>query len=249
MWSRNIGIPDNHYGHSSSLILYRDQLFIQYDSNRGGKVFAVDTKDGKTTWETIRKSKISWASPIIAEINGQKQLILSSNPIVAGYDLKSGKELWVVDCMYGEVGPSPAFGSGLIFAANEYATLVAIDPNDGYKIKWEADEFLPEVSSPVVSNNLLFIATSYGALVCYDALTGDKYWEKEYNDGFYSSPIVVEGKLYAIDRGGNVHIVKVDKLFKEIATPKMHEEIVTTPAFADGRVYIRGKKFLYAIGK
>jgi outer membrane protein assembly factor BamB len=248
LWSRNIGVPDNHYGHSSSLIVDKDQLFIQFDSNRGGKVFSIQTETGKTKWETIRKCKISWASPIIAEIKGQKQLILASNPIVAGYDLQSGKELWSVNCMYGEVGPSPAYGSGLIFAANEYAKLVAIDPANGYSIKWEADEFLPEVSSPVVSNNLLFIATSYGALVCYDAITGDKYWEKEYNDGFYSTPIVVEGKLYAIDMGGIVHIVKVDKQFTEIASPNMYEEIVTTPAFSDGRIYIRGKKYLYAIG-
>ena len=249
MWKKNFGVPDNHYGHSSSLMLYRDKLYIQYDSNKGGKLYALDTETGKTKWEKVRNCKISWASPIIADIDGKKQLILSSNPIVAGYDLDSGEELWSVDCMYGEVGPSPAYGSGLIFAANEYAKLVAIDPADGYKVKWEDDEYLPEVSSPVVSNDLLFIATSYGTLVCYDAVKGVKYWEQEYNDGFYSSPMVVDGKLYALDMGGVMHIIKVDKKFQLIAEPTLAEEMVTTPAFSNGRIYLRGKKYLYCIGK
>lgn len=248
LWSKSFGVPDNHYGHSSSLITYKDQLFVQYDSNKGGKVFAVSIKDGSVLWETVRNCKISWASPIIAEIGGKKQLILASNPIVSGYDLSSGKELWSVDCMYGEVGPSAAYGSGLIFAANEYAKLVAIDPADNYKVKWENDEYLPEVSSPVVSEGLLFIATSYGVLVCYDAVNGDKLWEQEYNNGFYSSPVIVDGKLYAIDMDGVAHIIDVDRSFKLIAEPELGEKIVTTPAFTDGKMYIRSDKFVYCIG-
>lgn len=249
IWAKSFGIPDNHYGHSSSLITYRGKLFIQFDSNRGGKLIALNTFTGEEIWQITRKCKISWASPIIAEIDGQKQLILASNPIVAGYSLSDGKELWAVDCLYGEVGPSCGYGEGLIFAANEYAKLVAIDPADGFKIKWEDDEYLPEVSSPVVSKGLLFIATSYGVLVCYDAKSGEKYWEKEYSSGFYSSLIIIDGKLYAIDMGGITHIIAVSKEFKLIAEPKLNEKIVTTPAFSKGRIYIRGEKFLYCIGK
>jgi outer membrane protein assembly factor BamB len=36
-WARNLGVPDNHYGHSSSLIIWKDLLLVQYDSNKGGK--------------------------------------------------------------------------------------------------------------------------------------------------------------------------------------------------------------------
>jgi outer membrane protein assembly factor BamB len=249
VWSRGMGVPDNHYGHSSSLLSYKEKLFVQYDSNKGGKVYALQVADGKIIWEKVRNTKISWASPIIADINGKKQLILSSNPIVAGYDINTGKELWSVDCMYGEVGPSAAYGSGLIFAANEYAKLVAIDPANNYEIKWEADEYLPEVASPVVSNGLVFIATSYSTFVCYDAVSGEKQWEQEFDNGFYASPIIVGNKIYATDMDGVTHIMKVDRNYQSVADPEMHEKIVTTPAFADGRIYIRGDKYLYCIGK
>lgn len=249
LWSKSLGIPDNHYGHSSSLISWQGKLFVQYDSNRGGKLYAFNVLTGDIVWQVVRKCKISWASPTIAVINGKRQLILASNPIIAGYSLANGKELWSVDCMYGEVGPSPAYGSGLIFAANEYAKLVAIDPADNYKIKWEDDEYLPEVSSPVVYKDLLFIATSYGVLACYDAKEGSKLWEKEYKSGFYSSPMIVDGKLYAIDMAGVTHIIAPGREFKLISEPKLGEKIVTTPAFTDGHIFIRSDKYLYCIGK
>ena len=151
--------------------------------------------------------------------------------------------------MMGEVGPSPAYAGGLVFAGNEYARLVAIKPGTQPSIAWENDEYLPEVASPVVSEGLLFIGTSYGVLVCYDAVSGEKYWEEEINQGFYSSPMVAEGKLYAMDMGGIMHIYSVSKEVKKIGEPALGEGSVTTPAFSKGRIYIRGDEYLYCIGK
>ena len=150
VWAKNLGIPANHYGHSSSLIYWKGKVIVQFDTNKERKLMALDINTGNSVWETPRTSHISWASPILAEIGGKMQVITSSEPTVAGYDVETGKELWKNDCMMGEVGPSPAFGSGLVFAANEYATLAAIDPSNGSKV-WENNEYLPEVASPVVS--------------------------------------------------------------------------------------------------
>ncbi len=248
IWARNLGVPDNHYGHASSLITLGGRLFVQFDSNKGGKIFALKAPTGETDWEINRNSRISWASPILAQINNNYQLVVSGEPIVAGYEVETGKELWSVDCMSGEVGPSPAFYDGLVFAANEYATLAAIDPVTS-KIVWEDNEYLPEVSSPVVSEGLLFIATSYGVLVCYDAKTGKKYWEQEFSQGFYSSPVIAENRLYAIDMDGVTHILELSKEPKIIGEPSLGEKVVTTPAFANNLLYIKGMKNLYCIGK
>jgi outer membrane protein assembly factor BamB/nitrogen fixation-related uncharacterized protein len=249
LWAKSLGIPDNHYGHSSSLLSWKEKLFVQFDTNKGGKVLALNVKTGEQIWSTKRKSKISWASPILPQINGAYQLVLVSAPEVAGYHIESGAEIWSVDCLMGEVGASAAFGEGLIFASNEYAKLVAINPAKNYQIEWETDEYMPEVSSPVVSNGLLFIATSYGVLACYNAKSGEKHWEYEPGEGFYSSPMIVEGKLYISDMDGVTHVVKVDTIFSLISTSAVGEEVVATPAFASGRIYIRGKNHLYCIGQ
>jgi len=249
LWAKNLGVPDNHYGHSSSLISWKEKLFIQYDTNDGGKIITLNVFNGDIIWQKERDSRISWASPILAPVDGNFQLVLSGVPIVAGYNPENGNEIWSVDCMMGEVGPSPAYADGSIFAANEYARLVAINSDNDYQIDWEKMEYLPEVSSPVVSDNLLFLATSYGVLVCYDAKSGEKYWEQEYNNGFYSSPIVADGKVYIIDMSGKAHIIEVSREFNLIAEPELGEEAFATPAFAQDRIYLRGREHLYCIGE
>ena len=150
--------------------------------------------------------------------------------------------------MMGEVGPSPAFGSGLVFAANEYARLAAIRPEGAGAIVWETDEYLPEVASPVTADGLLYVATSYGVVACYDAKNGTKYWEHECDAGFYASPVIADGKLYALDREGVMHIFHHGKEKQLISEPQLGEKTVATPAFANGRIYLRGEKHLYCIG-
>jgi len=248
VWARNLGLPDNHYGHASSLIMWKDKVYIQYDTNKSRKLMALNVSTGLTVWETVRKGKISWASPILADVNGKYQVVLSTDPMVAGYNPETGKELWSVDCMSGEVGPSPASSGGLIFAVNEYAKLVAIDPSKNAKV-WESDEFLAEVASPVAANGFLFVATSYGVLACYDAKSGVKYWSKEDGPGYYSSPVIVDNKVYTFDTSGKMRVFEVAKEAKIIGEGNAGEKVTTTPAFADNRMYLRTPKFLYCIGK
>jgi len=248
IWAKNMGIPDNHYGHSSSLILWKDKLFIQFDTNVAGKVLALDAQSGEQVWETARTSKISWASPILAQVNDHCELVLSSSPEVAAYDPDTGKELWKLDCLSGEVGPSPGFNNGIVFAANEYAQLIAIKPGNPPETVWSSNDYLPEVASPVAIDGLLFIATSYGVIACYDASNGEMIWEYEADAGFYASPVIAEGKVYFLDMDGVMHILAVDKTLKVIGKPELGERAVSTPAFASGKILLRSYNNLYCIG-
>jgi outer membrane protein assembly factor BamB len=248
VWSKNIGVPDNHYGHASSLIALKDKLFIQYDSNKGGRIIALNVLTGGTVWDIRRKTQISWSSPVIMVADNKTQLVTTANPLVAGYDTETGKELWSVDCMSGEVAPSVCYGGGLVFAGNDNAKLVAIQPGTPAKILWESDEILPEVSSPVVSDGLLFVCTSSGTIACFDATTGKKQWENDFGKGFFSSPVITEGKIYAIDMGGKMHILKVSREKKIVGEPTLGEKAFATPAFTDGRIVLRGVNNLFCIG-
>ncbi len=248
LWARNLGLPDNHYGHASSLVIYKDKLLVQYDTNRSGKLLALNTKTGETAWETPRKSKIAWSSPALVNTGSRMEAILSGNPNVSGYNLETGKELWSIDCLSGEVGPSVGYSEGMVFAANEYAKLVGIKLGATPAIAWESDEFLPEVSSPLAIKGLLFIATSYGVFACFDAKTGKKQWSQEYGDSFYASPIYADGKVYITDMSGKTHIVKATKEYQLIGTPELGEKAVCSPIFAEGKIYLRGVNQLYCIG-
>jgi outer membrane protein assembly factor BamB len=248
VWGRNLGVPNNHYGHSSSLMVWENKVVVQYDTNSKGRMLALNTASGETLWDVERPVHVSWSSPILIEVGGKIQVVTTADPYVSGHDLQTGAEIWKVEALMGEVGPSAAYGGGLVYATNEYARLVAIEPKPGAAFVWEDDEYLSEAASPVVHNGLLYEATSYGVLVCYDAKTGEKQWEKEYGDGFYSSPMVADGKLYVIDLSGVTHIIKADRTGTVVAEPELGEGGFALPAFADGVIYLRGKEHLYCIG-
>lgn len=249
VWTKNLGTPDNHYGHASSLILYENLLLIQYDHNESRQLIALRSSNGDEVYRTLRPDvQISWASPILINTGEKTEIVLNAAPLVIGYDPANGKELWRMDCLYGEVGSSPAYSDNMVFAVNDLAILAAIKLGDEPEIVWKYNEDLPEASSPVATPEYLFMASGIGSVSCFDAKTGEHYWLHEFDRGFFSSPIVVGDLIYLLDMKGVTHIFKADKEFELINEPALGENAVTIPAFMPGRIYIRGDDNLYCIG-
>ncbi len=249
LWAKNLGAPDNHYGHSSSLISYRDLLLVQYDHHESQRLLAFRFDTGELVYDTDREMQISWASPILIENDGRAEVILSSNPFLASYDPRTGKELWRADCMDGEVGPSPAYAAGRVFAVNDHARLSAIKIGDPATILWEDDRDLSQVSSPVATEEFVFVPTSFGAMSCFDAESGERYWVHDFKDGFYASPILVGELVYALDYKGVMQVFRAAKTFEQVSRAELGEEAYATPAFVHNRIYIRGAKSLYCVGE
>lgn len=251
LWGRNFGIPNNHYGHSSSLLAYGGLLYIQLDQMSGAKLLALDAATGESVWEKEREL-ISWASPILAQTPFGPEVILVSEENVDAYDPVTGDLIWSQACLGGEVAPSPAYSDGLVFAANEYAMASAIQLSGSAgavqsKILWQYDNYLPEVSSPVGDGERFYFATSVGDLVCLDAKTGEELWVEEVDEGFYSSPVLVGDRLYILDREGTMYIVRAASEYELLGSPSMGESTFATPAFMDGRIYVRTENKLYCI--
>ena len=246
VWAKNLGVPDNHYGFVSSLLIYGSTLYVQYDNNKDPQLFALDVATGNTRWVKKRPGKICWSSPIIAFVNQKPQLVLMGNPQLTAYDPTTGEQLWQVDCMSGEVCSCPASADGVIYGANEYAKLVAINGTDG-QVLWESTEYLPEVSSPVATKNHLYLATSYGVLAAYDAKSGALVKEHELNEEFYSSPMIVEGKLYLFSNSGKLFVFSTDENLTLLNSFETGERTLATPAFTDGKIVVRTEESIYCV--
>lgn len=248
VWQKNIGPPENPYGMGSSLISDGERLFVQYDHSDQHKVMAFDGATGALVWDQEREH-ISWASPALIEIGSKYLLILNDEEFVTAYDPVRGDQEWQVECLGGEVAPSPAFnGQDILFVANEYAQATAMRLTDAEpEIMWQYDDYLPEISSPLAAEERIYIATSAGDIVCLDALTGEVLWEQEFDDGFNSSPILVGSRIYAIDLSGVVHIFDDANTYHAVADVEIGEAVYATPAFVDGCMIVRGEYNLYCI--
>ncbi len=151
-----------------------------------------------------------------ATFNGEPQVIINGNPEVTAYNALTGKELWSIEVLTGDVAPSLALNSKMVYAVTDYARLAAIKPGPGPSIAWEDNMFTSDVSSPVATEDYLFIATGNGDVACYDAMQGDTLWTHYFMDQFYASPVVADEKVYLLDRSGMMHIVKAGPQFEII---------------------------------
>ena len=257
LWTRNMGLPESIYGYASSLAIYQNLLLIQYDQGMAddgkSRMYALDTFSGMTVWEIKRDVSSSWTSPIVAKIGEQSQLITCGDPWVIAYNPLNGTELWRLDCLGTDVAPSPIYAGGLVFAIKPYSKLIAINPTGTgdvteNHIAWEADDGGPDICSPVSNGELIFILESQGYLICYKVEDGTKLWEKDLEASFMASPSIVGENLYLLSEKGDMFIAKIGGEYEQLSKSELGENCYASPAFADGRIYIRANKNLYCIG-
>ncbi len=258
LWARNLGTPDNSYGHASSLAMWRNLLVVQYDQasldDKKSKLMALDAATGRAVWEAKRETPQTWATPIVVKTPSGEQIICCGDPFLCGYDPASGKELWRAECLGGEIAPSPVYANGVAYTANagSYASAVRTGgAGDVTKthVLWKAEDGLPDICSPLTNGELVWTLTTGGLLTCFDAKTGKRVWEHDVKENCESSPSLADGKVYVTTLKGVTFIVAATRELHVLGKAALGEGCRTSPAFLDGRIIIRGEKHLFCIGK
>jgi len=66
---------------------------------------------------------------------------------------------------------------------------------------------------------------------------------------YYSSPVAADGKIYLSNEDGEIVVVAAGREFRHIATNRMGELLMATPALSDGVMYVRSARSLFAVGR
>jgi outer membrane protein assembly factor BamB len=269
-WRKHMGVPDNPYGHASSLATYRDLLIIQMDQGTArdelSRVITLRGADGEVAWEVMREVPPSWASPIVVEHEGRAMVITGVEPWLIAYSPEDGRELWRARCLKGEVGPSPVFVDGVVYAANEMGGMAAVRADgDGdvteTHLVWFTDIGVPDVCSPLVTDRFVLMI-SHGYLACYDRAPPedpaeatqprDPLWEEDLGEAVVSSPGLVGSRVYLFsesEQGTGWIIEPREDQCERLEEFEMGEPCRSSPAFQAGRIYIRGDRHLFCIGE
>jgi len=258
LWTKSLGIPDSAYGYASSLEAFRNMVIVQYDQGDAesgkSKLLAFDGFSSSLVWEARRPVANSWTSPILAYTETGVQIIAAADPNVMAFDPNTGAEIWRAECLAGDVAASPIYANWLIFVIEPYSNIAAIR-TDGKgdvtetHIAWSADEPGPDICSPVTDGKFVFVLNSDGLALCFNTADGNKLWEADIREDFLASPSLVGDKLYLLTEKGVMIIAEARPEYKELKRCELGEKTYASPAFANGRIYIRGVKNLYCIGK
>jgi outer membrane protein assembly factor BamB len=102
-------------------------------------------------------------------------------------------------------------------------------------------------STPAIYNGLVFITDNAGTVHCVDSETGQLYWTHDMGRGMWGSPLAADGKVYIGARNGAFAVFAADKTKNVLFTAKFDDEINSTPAIANGVLYVPTLNRLYAI--
>lgn len=258
LWQVRPGLFSSKHGFCSSPILFEDKVIVNCDHDGDGYIVALAKADGKELWRIDRPNKTrSYCVPLIRDIGGRTQMVLSGTMCVASYDPRTGKELWMIN------GPTEQFVASLVFSEKTgllYMTggfpehhLLAIKPDGSGNVTdthivWRTNKGVSYVPSPIVEGDHFLIVSDSGVAHCFDAKTGEIAWEERMRE-HHASLTSAEGRVYFVNDFGVLRTVKPGKAYELLAESELKEKVFASPAMSEGQIFIRTDKSLICLGK
>jgi outer membrane protein assembly factor BamB len=261
-WKADLGRFASQHGAGTSPMVHAGKVFVANDCDGSATLDAVDAKTGKIVWQRPRRPfRACYSTPFVLEKPGvAPELIVASTAGITGYNPDTGAENW--DWRWTFAGMplrtvgSPVHDRGLIFAnsgdgSGERNTIALRVGSNGAvaELAWVKHKNLPYVPTMLASGDHLFFVNDDGFATCLVANTGETVWSERLGGKVSASPIVVDGKIVAINEDGTVYVFSAAPSFKLLAKNQIGEPVMATPAVADGRLFIRGDTHLFCIGR
>ena len=104
--------------------------------------------------------------------------------------------------------------------------------------------------SPLLYSGNLYVLEDRGGIVtCYDAKTSDKLYKERIPGakGFTSSPLGYAGKIFCLDEDGTTWVLKAGPKFEVVGENKLGEMVWSSPAAANGALFVRTVDHLFCI--
>jgi outer membrane protein assembly factor BamB len=237
-------------------------VILQGDLEMGAGSFIVglDRETGRQVWKVERGEKISrrsWATPLLVDANGRTELIASGADAVVAYDPDTGKELYRTDGTRSHPIPSFVAGHGLVFVTAGSGAKVAFafrtgaaGEVDGSRIAWRYNKGTAYVASPILYGDYLYLLSDGGIVTCLDAKSGSVVYEGgrvPVPATFRASPVAFDGKILLTSEDGDTFVVRAGPKHEILGTNSVDEPVWASPALANGMVFIRGAKHLFAV--
>lgn len=247
------------HGYCSPPVLFEDLVIVNGDHDGDAYLVALHRDDGRVIWKTPRENKTrSYCPPIIRELAGRTQLILSGSKCVASYDPRTGRRHWIIDGPTEQFVASMVENGELLFLTAGFPEhhILAIRPDGtgnvtGTHVVWRTTKGCSYVPSPIVSpdGRFFLVVSDEGIASCFEAATGKRHWMERVGPHYSASLVSVDGLIHFLSDEGVTKIVRPGEKFDLVSENRLGERCYASPAIGGGRIYIRGEKNLYAIGK
>ena len=256
-WLVRPGTFSSMHGFCSSPLLFEDKVLVNGDHDGDSYLVALHRADGRTLWKTPRQNRTrSYCVPIIRELAGRTQMVLTGDKSVASYNPRSGKLHWILDGPTEQFVASPVYSerTGLIYITGGFPDhhILALKPDGSDditgsdKIVWRTTKGVAYVPSPIIAGDWFLVVSDGGVAHSFDAKSGQLMWAERIGE-CHASLVSANGLVYFLNDNGVMHVVRPGKEFHLMARNELGEKTYASPAISGGRLFLRGFKNLYCI--
>ncbi len=264
LWQADLGDMETLHGHGegSSPALAGDAVVVNWDHEGQSFLAAFDTATGERRWRVERDEPTSWATPIVVEEGGRRQVVVSGTRRIRGYDPATGGVLWECGGLSSNVVASPVAGGGMVFAGSSYEkrSLLAIhldgargDLTGTDRVAWTRDRATPYVPSPLLYRGALYYLSHYqGILTRLEARTGRDRpgaFRLAGLGNVYASPVAAAGRVYITDLAGATLVLSDGDQPEVLALNRLDDRFSASAAVAGRELFLRGERRLYCLAQ
>jgi outer membrane protein assembly factor BamB len=254
LWSLNIlkenGSGNLDWGMSGSPLVYDGIVLVNPGNQKGGpgsrSIVAYDLADGKRRW-AAGETKASYASPMLATLDGQQQLLIFDAVGLAGHDPGDGRVLWRFpwksDFDINAAQPFIVDKNRVLITSATGAALLSISQADGkwtVEPVWQNKKLKGGYSSPIVHEGYVY-GIDENILVCLGLEKGDTKWKVRAGQVGHGQILLRDGLLLVLGEAGELVLVE--------ATPERYHELGriqaiegktwNVPVLVGNRIYVR----------
>ena len=247
----NANLPS--FGLVCSPIIENGFVYVQ----AGGGVRKLELASGKLLWNAMPEEGGmmggAFSSPVIAELQGTRQLVTQTRSTLCGIDIEDGSVLWQhsIESFRGMNILTPTIWQDQVFTScygGKAHLLKPISDAGSWRteVVWNSK---PEayMSSPVVIDGFLYMHLKNKRVSCIDLSSGEETWRTQPFGGYWS--MVTDGEsILALDETGELLLLNANpKEFELIERKKISDEPSWAHvAFLNNQLFIRRQRGLDA---
>jgi outer membrane protein assembly factor BamB len=257
VWRKELENYAFDVGIGCSPILYGGALILQADMlKKQSSLIAFDPKTGEVRWQAKRPDVgFAHSTPTVVDVGGKPLMLVAASDALQGIDPSNGTVAWWCKAKGDTV--SPVFADGVAYIDSgrggpgfgvAVAGALAGDVTKS-AVKWTIPKVPEAFGSPVVFGGRLYRLQGPGILKCHALADGSEVYSQRLEGATSgASPIVTSAGAIYFASGGKSYVVKAGPKFEQLAANNLDDANYASPAVSDGRLFIKGRKFLYCIG-
>ena len=257
LWHKGVGDGISGWGSGCSPIVFNNLLIVNA-SVESGSLLALDKLTGEEVWRA-KGISASWNTPLIhKQPDGKTALYVSVQDQLFAFDPATGEKLWNAEGVHRYVCPSVVAHQDVVYAIGGGHTSLAVKTGGTGDVTkthtlWRSNKG-SNVGSPIYhKGHIYWFGDEGGFVCCQKADTGEVVYQQrlEPRPGrFWSSPVLADGKLYAVSQHTGTYVVAAKPEFQMLAHNVFADDEGRTnasPAISNGQIVLRTDRRLYCL--